>query len=43
MTGGNFGPEASLIAVAVSLAATVVIGLWTVRHGRWCPWNPQRR
>ena len=42
MTGGSFGPEASLIAVAVSLTATVTIGLWAVRHGRWRPWNPQR-
>ena len=43
MTGGSFGPEASVIAVAVSLAATVTIGLWTVRHGRWRPWSPQGR
>jgi len=42
MTGGSFGPEASLIAVAVSLTATVVIGLWAARHGRWRPWNPRR-
>jgi hypothetical protein len=42
MTGGSFGPEASLIAVAVSLAATVAIGLWAARHGRWRPWSPQR-
>jgi hypothetical protein len=31
-----------LIAVAVSLTATVTIGLWAVRHGRWRPWNPRR-
>lgn len=37
MTGGAFGPEASVIAVAVCLTATVLIGLWTVRHGRWRP------
>jgi uncharacterized protein len=43
MTGGSFGPEASLIAMAVSLAATVTIGLWTVRHGRWSPWSPRPR
>jgi len=42
MTGGSFGPEASLIAVAVSLTATVTIGLWAMRRGRWRPWNPQR-
>jgi uncharacterized protein len=42
MTGGSFGPEASLIAVVVSLTATVTIGLWAVRHGRWRPWNPRR-
>jgi hypothetical protein len=39
VTGGAFGPEASVIAVAVCLAATAVIGLWTVRHGRWRPWR----
>jgi hypothetical protein len=43
MTGGSFGPEASVIAVVVCLAATVTLGLWTARHGRWRPWNPQRR
>jgi uncharacterized protein len=41
MTGGAFGPEASVIALAVCLAATAVTGLWTVRHGRWRPWRRQ--
>jgi membrane protease YdiL (CAAX protease family) len=39
MTGGAFGPEASVIAVAVCCAAAALIGLWTVRHGRWRPWR----
>jgi membrane protease YdiL (CAAX protease family) len=39
VTGGAFGPEASVIAVAVCLAATALVGLWTVRHGRWRPWS----
>jgi hypothetical protein len=39
VTGGTFGPEASVIAVAVCLAATAVAGVWTVRHGRWRPWR----
>jgi len=39
MTGGTFGPEASVIAVAVCVAATAAAGVWTVRHGRWRPWR----
>jgi hypothetical protein len=39
ITGGAFGPEASVIAVTLCLAATVVIGLLTVRHGRWRSWR----
>jgi hypothetical protein len=39
MTGGAFGPEASVIAVAVCCAAAATISLWTVRHGRWRPWR----
>jgi membrane protease YdiL (CAAX protease family) len=41
LTGGAFGPEASVIAVAVSLVATAVISVWTMRHGRWRPWRQQ--
>jgi uncharacterized protein len=41
VTGGAFGPEASVITVAVCLAATAVAGVWTVRHGRWRPWRRQ--
>jgi membrane protease YdiL (CAAX protease family) len=41
VTGGAFGPEASVIALAVCLAATAVTGAWTVRHGRWRPWRRQ--
>ncbi len=39
VTGGTFGPEAGVIALAVCLAATVAIGIWTVRQGRWRPWG----
>jgi membrane protease YdiL (CAAX protease family) len=39
VTGGKFGPEASAIAIAVCLTATVAIGMWAARHGRWRPWN----
>lgn len=35
LTGGKFGPEASVIAVAVSLALAVVLLVLTVRNGRW--------
>jgi uncharacterized protein len=35
LTGGTFGPEASLLAIAVCLAAAVVLLVMTVRNGRW--------
>jgi membrane protease YdiL (CAAX protease family) len=41
VTGGTFGPEASVIALAVCLAATAVTGLWAAHHGRWRPWRRQ--
>jgi membrane protease YdiL (CAAX protease family) len=37
LTGGAFGPEASVIAVAVCLAAALVLIALTVRRGRWVP------
>lgn len=43
VTGGAFGPEASVIAVAVCVAATAIIGAWTVRYGRWRPWRRHAR
>jgi membrane protease YdiL (CAAX protease family) len=35
LTGGAFGPEASIVAVAVCLAAALVLAIITVRTGRW--------
>jgi hypothetical protein len=35
LTGGAFGPEASLVAVAVCLAAALGLAIITVRTGRW--------
>lgn len=35
MTGGNFGPEASVIAVGVCLLATSVIAALVIRRGGW--------
>jgi uncharacterized protein len=35
LTGGAFGPEASLVAIAVGLAAAIVLVVLTVRGGRW--------
>lgn len=35
LTGGKFGPEASLVAIAVCLAAAVVLLVFTVRNGSW--------
>jgi membrane protease YdiL (CAAX protease family) len=37
LTGGEFGPEASLIAVAVGLIAALTLIGASVRNGRWKP------
>lgn len=37
LTGGAFGPEASVIAVAVSLFASAALAYLTVRRGNWRP------
>lgn len=37
MTGGDFGPEASLVAVGVCGLASLVLGVIVVRAGRWRP------
>jgi membrane protease YdiL (CAAX protease family) len=37
LTGGAFGPEASVVAVGVSLAVTVVMLVLAARAGRWKP------
>jgi hypothetical protein len=35
LTGGKFGPEASVIAIAVCLATAIVLILFVARNGRW--------
>ena len=35
LTGGKFGPEASLMAIAVCLAAAVLLLISTVPNGGW--------
>jgi membrane protease YdiL (CAAX protease family) len=35
ITGGAFGPEASLAAVAVSLIASALLASWALRTGSW--------
>ncbi|HET9388010.1 MAG TPA: CPBP family intramembrane glutamic endopeptidase [Steroidobacteraceae bacterium] len=37
LTGGAFGPEASVIAVLVSLCASAALTYLTVRRGHWVP------
>lgn len=37
ITGGSFGPEASLVAVAVCLALSLIFAIITIRSGRWKP------
>jgi hypothetical protein len=36
-TGGKFGPEASVIAVAICMVAAAIFGVITVRTGNWRP------
>jgi membrane protease YdiL (CAAX protease family) len=38
LTGGIFGPEASIIAIALCLIAATLLGIYSVRRGRWQPW-----
>jgi uncharacterized protein len=35
LTGGKFGPEASVVAIGVCLAAAVALLILAVRNGRW--------
>lgn len=37
VTGGAFGPEASVVTVGVCLVVTAVLLAFTVRNGRWVP------
>ena len=37
ITGGAFGPEASLAALAVALSASIALAWYVVRTGRWRP------
>lgn len=39
LTGGAFGPEASVIAIAVCLVASVFFAAAVVRAGRWRAWR----
>ena len=38
LTGGTFGPEASIVAIAICLVAAAILGIYSVRRGRWQPW-----
>ena len=44
LTGGAFGPEASLAALVVSLSASIALAWYVVHTGRWCPprWRSRR-
>ncbi len=39
LTGGTFGPEASLVAIALCLVAATLLGIYSVRRGYWQPWR----
>ena len=38
LTGGAFGPEASIVALAVCLLAAILLGFYSMRRGRWQRW-----
>jgi membrane protease YdiL (CAAX protease family) len=38
LTGGAFGPEASIIALTVCLLAATLLGIYSVRRGHWVQW-----
>lgn len=42
LTGGSFGPEGSLVSVAVCSVATVLLLVWAHRNGRIVPRAPRR-
>lgn len=35
LTGGKFGPEASIVAVGVCMITAIALLIWAVRKGRW--------
>jgi len=37
LTGGPFGPEASVVAIVVCGCAALILGIWAVRRRRWQP------
>jgi membrane protease YdiL (CAAX protease family) len=43
LTGGIFGPEASVVAVGISLAASLVFAVIAIRNGRWKPLSSKWR
>ena len=45
LTGGKFGAEASVVAVALCTAAGVALAAYAYRHGSWIPpfWRRSRR
>ena len=40
LTGGAFGPEASIIALAVCLIVATTLGIYSLRRGHWRTWLP---
>jgi membrane protease YdiL (CAAX protease family) len=43
LTGGTFGPEASAVAVGISLAVSLVFAIIALRNGRWKPLSLRMR
>lgn len=43
LSGGAFGPEASVVAVALCLGLSAIIGLMAVRRGHWKPFGLRLR
>jgi membrane protease YdiL (CAAX protease family) len=40
LTGGAFGPEASIVALTVCLIVATTLAIYSLRRGRWRPWLP---
>lgn len=43
LTGGEFGPEASLLGVALSLIVSLFLLMLTIRRGQWRPFTTRAR
>ncbi len=43
LTGGSFGPEASVVAMAVCTVAGLILLVMAIRRGEWMPMRVRLR